>query len=317
MGLMIATAIICGLVYVENGLSEKSNVTGLHTLINSSTPVVNVSIDGSQGPLRLPVGSYFQLSWTSQNVVSCSSTGWTSLLLLDPFPTSGSSTEEWGDSYSTAHEYQVTCWTQSGQSITDGVEVETDPLEITITGNSASSSPELVSPFTENALLALFTVRVGAVGTYLSDIDVSLSQNIVSGTPNLPFSLKALVLSDTPPNQTWFVDPSDYGPSDGHNGGPGAQWNPDLTGLVWLPPNDTTTIQIYGDVGDAQLGEIYKAPIGISLLGGGDLNTLFQLDNESAISRFWSNRPVGGYPIPGLSRASHTAVFGQDIEIVR
>jgi len=321
---LIAVAFIVGGIwyYELHRVPSQSNQMMSSVPSQSAAPSVGLKIDGSDGPLFVPLGSYLQFAWTSNDVEICTSTGWSPWPPLTPFPRWGSSTQEWdgggGTIYSKSDHYQITCMTSSGNNVSDTVEVNTLPVTLTIDPNQEISNPYQVPLSAKNTLFNSFEVRMGSVGTYLSDIHITLSQDVVSGRlPIDPTSLKALVFAPAPPDQAWFVDPSDYGPPYDKSGGPDAAWSPDLAGLIWLPANSTTTIEIYGDITNAPPGKTYRAPLGIALKGGSDLNSLFQLDRESGSPGYWSNRPIGDDPIPTPTSTIQPYVSGQDIQITR
>lgn len=333
--IIVAVLVAIGIWYYE---TQKANLntTQMSSSVSaeSASPSVTLAIDGSHGPVLLPLGTWFSIAWTLNGAHNCSSTGAQfTYPSFDPTASMGSSTQEWmgggGSITDTSTDYQITCATPSGNTVSDTVEVETLPINLTLAPSDDNWDPNISNPnqvpsSAKNYLLNSFEVQMGAVGTYLTDISIMPSQDIVSGKLSIdPNSLKALVFAAAPPGNVWFLDSSDYGPPYDHSGGSDAVWQQDVRGLVWLPANSSATIEIFGDITNAELGT-YKKPLSIGLYGAGDLNTLFQLDKLSDnIGSYWTTRYIGDYPLPTLTTSPNPTsatqpnqISGQDIQIV-
>jgi hypothetical protein len=235
-------------------------------------PSVTLLINGSSGPVTVGLGSDLDLAWTSTGVSNCVSTGWWNAWpLLNPFPTSGSSTQRWQGGGRDTNEdlYQITCTSASGEIVSSTVEVDSQPFSVTVKADLSLSNPYRIPSVGQDNLLALFTAFTGPYGFYLSEIRVTPSLDVTLGglKVNLP-SVEAQVISPSLNDIVWFADPTYYGPPFAHSAGPN-DMDLDLQGFVWLPPESTTSIGLFGDIEDGQTG-FYSAPFTIDLIGGDD-----------------------------------------------
>lgn len=264
---LVGASVIGGILYYRMDFASKMQsqfTTG------QSAPFVDLKINKSDGPLSVSLGSQLDIAWTSGGMSMCSSTGWwSSWPPLNPFPNSGSSTQTWqgGGRGTNSDHYQITCTTSEGQVVSDAVAIDSLPFAVSIDVNPEVAAPIHIQPGVQNYLLGSFVVQTGMSGIFLTGIGVLPNQKILSGSLAVaPNSIRGQVLSPGVGNVVWFEDPKFYGPPFDHSGGPDDIY-PGLSGFVWLPPDSTTTINIFGDIGNARPGK-YTDPFTITIQGG-------------------------------------------------
>jgi len=291
--------------------SVSPSSTTFHVPISSqyssaSSSWVSLQVNGSHGPISLGLGSNVNLAWTSENATGCTPATFWGSYPRTPLPASGSFTTAWpGGSYAGTGTYQIVCTSDSGDTVSDTVQVTPVPLILTITANPTVASPYPVAPSGKQILLNSFQAQSGVNGMYLAAIGIQESQDIVSGVlPIEPDSLSIQVrLGGSPASTSFTLEPATQYVADGYY---------DINGFAWIPGSSSATIDIFGNIADAQPG-IYHAPFTIDELVAGE-NSDWAIDRNHLL--FDGTSPgVFQFPLPSWNPEDANPISGQDLRI--
>ena len=177
-------------VYAERGAAEPAWAQAT-ILISSPTPVVDLKINGSDGPITIPYNTSAILSWTSLNVTNCYASGdWSG-----EKPTSGSQST---GNLTASKTYILTCYGPSG-STSDNVTVYvTSPtLSVSLSVNPSSGC----APLSNVSLTANVSGSAAGNITYFFDCTSDGVWEKIYTTPQTSY---------TASNLCNFSSPGDY-----------------------------------------------------------------------------------------------------------
>lgn len=272
--LRTAIAIIFAVLILATGFVwykfEAGNSFASNPLISTSASSSSIvlEVNGKKvASTTVVVGSNFDLTWMGMNVRRCLSGGEYKWADNTSFPISGNATET--ELQDTDIFYSVICTDPSGNVVSDTVAIYASYMIQETSPNITIADPHIVPSSAKNILLNSFTIHSGQDSVYLTSFDLGESQDIFSGSlPIDPFSVNAEVSIVGSSTKASFVN-NEWADNSatGEHGGVDDQYYPTLSGTIWIPPNTTTTINIFGDIANAQPGT-YVTPFTIGNLRG-------------------------------------------------